>query len=340
MTIKYSIQNLLNEAMIDLKTGKVTRLWYRFILDLFRNVGSGQSILTLVDIEKEIAATPRPVNAGPLERSVQDVRAEHELTRVPDTSRLELALKALESQESQRRSYEGQIDKLERRLKALESAFFATRVGSSSGSALAGTITTSFTAGSVLFVGPSGVLSQDNANFFWNDANNWLGIGHAPASILDILQTQNAESLLQLTNGSAGAAAQATIRASNGTSVGQLVQFGTGFTTAGIFRQNGSMVYATGAGGLTFATGANQPVYFAVNNTQVGQFDANRFTLSKPLKPPSYAVAGLPAATAGDVAFVTDSTLGIAAGLGLAPVGGGTNGVTVFCDNTPAWKIG
>lgn len=404
-------------------------------------------------LENPIPAIAVPPRAAKLENqnqtvvassiAAEDLRAEVEQARAPELSRLELAIRTLESRESQRRSYEGQIDKLERRLKALESVLFATRVGGSSGSALSGAITTSFTAGSVLFVGPSGVLSQDNANFFFNDANNWLGIGVVPGSVLDILESKNSESLLQLANTNAGVAAQTTLRAFNGTSLGQLTQFGVGYTTAGIFRQNGSIVYATGAGGLTLATGANQPVYFAVNNAEVGrwtsaglgigmtpvnilditqtqnaetlvqvlnasagttakitdrlyngtsyvqltqfgsawttsgifrqnggllqatgaggltletdvnqpiyvcingvetaQFIAARFKSNVPIKPPSYTVAGLPAATAGDVAFVTDSTLGIAAGLGLAPVGGGTNGVTVFCDNTPAWKIG
>lgn len=36
---------------------------------------------------------------------------------------------------------------------------------------------TAFTAGSVVFAGASGVYSQDNANFFWDDSNNRLGIG-------------------------------------------------------------------------------------------------------------------------------------------------------------------
>jgi hypothetical protein len=42
--------------------------------------------------------------------------------------------------------------------------------------AIGGSIT-SATAGSVLFAGTSGVLQQDNANFFWDDTNNRLGIG-------------------------------------------------------------------------------------------------------------------------------------------------------------------
>ena len=52
--------------------------------------------------------------------------------------------------------------------------------------AIGGSIT-SATAGSVLFAGTSGVLSQDNANFFWDDANNRLGIGTiTPAYTIDI----------------------------------------------------------------------------------------------------------------------------------------------------------
>jgi hypothetical protein len=53
--------------------------------------------------------------------------------------------------------------------------------GGGGGMAIGGAIT-SATAGSVLFAGASGVLAQDNANFFWDDANNRLGIGTATPS--------------------------------------------------------------------------------------------------------------------------------------------------------------
>ncbi|CAB5187417.1 hypothetical protein UFOVP161_45 [uncultured Caudovirales phage] len=46
---------------------------------------------------------------------------------------------------------------------------------------------TAFTTGSVLFAGASGVYSQDNAQFFWDDTNNRLGIGlSAPAAKLQV----------------------------------------------------------------------------------------------------------------------------------------------------------
>ncbi len=47
---------------------------------------------------------------------------------------------------------------------------------------------TGFTAGSVLFAGTSGLLSQDNSNLFWDDANNRLGIGtNAPSTAIQII---------------------------------------------------------------------------------------------------------------------------------------------------------
>ncbi len=55
--------------------------------------------------------------------------------------------------------------------------------------AIGGSIT-SATAGSVLFAGTSGVLQQDNANLFWDDTNNRLGIGTAtPTSKLELITT-------------------------------------------------------------------------------------------------------------------------------------------------------
>ena len=50
-----------------------------------------------------------------------------------------------------------------------------------------GTGAGAFTAGSVVFAGAAGVYSQDNANLFWDDANNRLGIGDAtPSYTVDV----------------------------------------------------------------------------------------------------------------------------------------------------------
>ena len=48
-------------------------------------------------------------------------------------------------------------------------------------------ITTALTLGSLPFIGASGALSQDNANLFYDDTNNRLGIGtNAPTTPLDV----------------------------------------------------------------------------------------------------------------------------------------------------------
>ncbi len=47
--------------------------------------------------------------------------------------------------------------------------------------------TTQFTPGSVVFAGASGVYSQDNVNFFWDNTNKRLGIGKSnPSTALDV----------------------------------------------------------------------------------------------------------------------------------------------------------
>lgn len=46
---------------------------------------------------------------------------------------------------------------------------------------------TTFTTGSVVFAGASGVFSQNNANFFWDNTNNRLGLGTtSPGQTLDV----------------------------------------------------------------------------------------------------------------------------------------------------------
>jgi hypothetical protein len=48
------------------------------------------------------------------------------------------------------------------------------------------------TAGSILFAGADGILSQDNSNFFWNNSTKRLGIGTAtPSAMLDLFGTSN-----------------------------------------------------------------------------------------------------------------------------------------------------
>lgn len=63
-----------------------------------------------------------------------------------------------------------------------------TSAANPAGMSIGGTVT-SGTTGSVLFVGAGPVLAQDNANFFWDDTNNRLGLGTAtPTAQLSITQ--------------------------------------------------------------------------------------------------------------------------------------------------------
>jgi len=51
---------------------------------------------------------------------------------------------------------------------------------------------TAFTSGSIVFAGASGVYSQDNANLFWDNTNDRLGVGTAsPSSKLHVKGTFN-----------------------------------------------------------------------------------------------------------------------------------------------------
>jgi hypothetical protein len=62
---------------------------------------------------------------------------------------------------------------------------------------------TAFTAGSVVFAGASGVYSQNNTNFFWDNTNTRLGIKNsAPTVALEIGTTSQTGNYIQV-NGSA-----------------------------------------------------------------------------------------------------------------------------------------
>ena len=107
------------------------------------------------------------------------------------------------------------------------------------------------------------------------DSSGNVGIGMTPNNILDITQNQNSSATSKILNNSAGAGARVDIIATNGTAQSQLTTFGTGFSTTGIFRANGTLVYATGAGGLTLSTDTAQPIYFATNQTERMRLDSS-----------------------------------------------------------------
>jgi hypothetical protein len=117
---------------------------------------------------------------------------------------------------------------------------------------------TAFTQGSVIFSGASGVYSQNNAKFFWDNTNSRLGIGTAaPATTLDV-QSASAVATSIFTNfgnpneiflrRASGTQASPTAVSTSGTILARLQgqgYNGTGYTTAA------SISFLLGAAGGT-----------------------------------------------------------------------------------------
>lgn len=83
---------------------------------------------------------------------------------------------------------------------------------------------TAFTTGSVVFAGASGVYTQDNAKFFWDDTNFRLGIGTAtPATALDVSGTVSATTLTFGTSTSNGITGVTSTTAAGAGVVGEVI---------------------------------------------------------------------------------------------------------------------
>jgi len=64
---------------------------------------------------------------------------------------------------------------------------------------ISGTINPGLTAGSIVFIGATGNLTQDNDQFFWDDTNNLLGIGtNSPTSKLHVTGAVSGKALVTL----------------------------------------------------------------------------------------------------------------------------------------------
>lgn len=124
--------------------------------------------------------------------------------------------------------------------------------------------TTGFTAGSVVFAGTSGVYSQNNANFFWNNTNARLGIGTAaPSYPLDVVGNIGNNGTL-INTASAGGMVTRSIGATTGntyhrtTNTGGSTLFGNESSAGGSIMVGSSaysgVVNVTGAYALGFGT--------------------------------------------------------------------------------------
>jgi hypothetical protein len=135
---------------------------------------------------------------------------------------------------------------------------------------------TTFTTGSVVFAGASGVYSQNNAKLFWDNTNFKLGIGTAsPNAALDVSNDVLVGG--QLNNGGTGA----------------LLSVATGIYTPGFIWATGGIKLTTdarfelgdfptssrirGAGGLQFASGGPYIVNFTSTGIYIYQGDHSTY---------------------------------------------------------------
>jgi hypothetical protein len=171
--------------------------------------------------------------------------------------------------------------------------------GGSGSSAIGGTVT-SGTEGSVLVLGPGGVLAQDNSKFFYDLTNDLLGLGTAsPTGNLEINDSSGASMLLVAPDASVDSYIAISTFTGSGAGVGYIMRRGpTSATSAGHMQ-----IYQGGAGPLTLGAGPTGTILSTLavsTNSRVGIGTTN----------PSYTL---------DVAGVVQST-GIILSGGSAPI--------------------
>ena len=136
---------------------------------------------------------------------------------------------------------------------------------------------TAFTTGSVVFAGASGTYTQDNANLFWDDTNNRLGIGTAaPIDKVDVLSTVWARSGGTTGSGVVGAVGNnyASLPSYRSTYLQQYDTASAG-TTAGLSNVNLSVLaFQNGSAGLIY-TNSSIPLIFGTLSTERMRIDSS-----------------------------------------------------------------
>lgn len=146
--------------------------------------------------------------------------------------------------------------------------------------AIGGTVT-SGTAGSILFIDPTATLAQDNANLFWDNTNNRLGIGTAtPTADIDITRGVNAAVVHQVKNTTTGTSAQAVFNfIADSSNTAQMQKLSTSFASPaapllggdfGITNySSGHMVFVNkfASGAIKFAAGGSSTAQITIATT-------------------------------------------------------------------------
>lgn len=138
-----------------------------------------------------------------------------------------------------------------------------------------------FTAGSVLFADANGRAAQDNSNFFFNDANNSLGVGTASpnsAARFHAYNNSNTASGIRIEQASAGTTAEAFLVLYNNVGYAAAELFSSAFNNAALRRVFLLTSDTKQTGGMAMATLTTAPINFRTNST--GAITNTRLTIA------------------------------------------------------------
>jgi len=179
-------------ALIDERSGAISREWYRFFLSLLTATETNQ---------QEVGTTP---DANSLMATYDAMLASLAQETQTNTSDLAASLQqqindVFNATAIAPPAQGGTVTSVDASGGSTGLLFTGGPITTSGTLTLSGTLNvanggtgtaTAFTAGSVVFAGASGVYSQDNANLFWDNTNDRLGIGTAtPVSRLELKGT-------------------------------------------------------------------------------------------------------------------------------------------------------
>ena len=191
-------------ALIDERNGAISREWYRFFLSLLNATETNQAETELSPDTSSLLASYDAMLADLAQttETQPDCCASGQAILTTDIQGLSLTPTAASI---------SALAVLQSEVQALALAPLGNTTSS-----LLGT----FTAGSVIFAGASGTLTQNNANFFWDNTNTFLGIGtNLPVAKLQVtyngpaIKTDGADSTnispdVQIARSSSGTAIQ------------------------------------------------------------------------------------------------------------------------------------
>ncbi len=189
---------------------------------------------------------------------------------------------------------------------------------------------TQFTPGSVVFAGTSGVYSQDNANFFWDDTNNRLGLlTTTPASTLSVgagslFQVNSTGNIVKINN------VTTSFPASQGAASTILTNNGSGALTWSPPATSGTVTSIDVSGGTTGLTFSGGPITSSGTITMAGTLGIANGGTGQVTTAAAFAALS-PLSVVGDLIYE-----GVGPAPARLPIGSNTDILTIAA-GVPAW---